>query len=207
MQNNGDMQIEHPSTFSNHQSHQNKQNRNFILADNAKYLTSLSSDKRASAREVLKQKQNEAKEKRKQEKIMKKMKQRQNLLKDKGIKMNKNEKDQLFGYLIEYKQVLTPQMDNCNIQIHLAMRNRNHNLVIYWRDELKKLQDCYAQFQQQSVAIKTEINDSNTNANTIDLHTMTLDEAVIALKNKISRIVSSNISNKIYYIKCIDLGV
>lgn len=171
------------------------------MHQNNKFFKPLEFERRVSANDLLKQKQNEAKEKKKQEKIRKNMEKRQNLLKDKAIKLSYNQKEELFDCLIEYRKVLMPQMQNCRMQIEIALGTKNFNSLNYWKGELKNLQEVYARFQKQAVDIKMEVNDSNHNSNTIDLHSMTVDEALIALENKINGIVSFEYVDKKYFIK------
>ena len=106
--------------------------------------------------------------------------------------MTQKEKDELFNSLREFRVVLEPEMNKIVVKIRTAVAARNPQEEEYWRSELKKLQDYYLLCQKQSISIKLQANQSKSEGHILDLHCLTVDESLIALKEKISECVSQN---------------
>ena len=83
-----------------------------------------------------------------------------------------------------------PMIRECKSEIREAIKYKDQSAYEYWQEKLEKYNEAYKQHQLQAIEIKFEINDSNSNENTIDLHSLTKDEALILLQNKISEKVS-----------------
>lgn len=161
-----------------------------------------------SAKDRVIQKRRERKQRRKQERKRQKLLNRENeinkqLEKKKKIKLSNKEKDDLFfvckwlvGVMLcclvnEYCQVIMPMIREWKDELRQAIRYRDQKACEYWQERLEKFNEAYKQHQQQAIDIKSEINESNSNNNTIDLHSLTKDEALILLQTKVAEKVSN----------------
>lgn len=139
-----------------------------------------------SGQEIMNKKKRETIAKQKQARANARIEKKKKKLAKKLNKKNRltmQEKDDLFLCLHEYYQVLIPEINQCKIQLNLARRMKDMNAFNHWNTELEKLNTAYKLFQQQSIEIKKEANESDMN--TIDLHAMIRDEAMVALHSKI----------------------
>ncbi|CAI2367135.1 unnamed protein product [Moneuplotes crassus] len=111
--------------------------------------------------------------------------------------LNNTEKDQLFSCLKEFRTVLDPQISK--IQCHILTCQKSKDLAgqAYWETELGKLRKYYEMYKKQSIDIKMEANNSKEEGHVLDLHVMTVDEAVDALKDKIEECVALVNSQKL----------
>ena len=89
----------------------------------------------------------------------------------------------------EYRAVFEPKIKECIDMIKKWKLAGNKQLEQEWSIELKKNSEYFKLARKQAIEIKKEANASVDGTNIIDLHSMTLDEAMIALDDKIKEAV------------------
>ena len=93
--------------------------------------------------------------------------------------------DGLYKMLNDYNVVLRPEIRYWKYKLNRALKYKKFKAITYWKNRLKELQDTYMLYQKQAIEIKTEANLTDLDKNKLDLHSMTLSEALFAVKSYI----------------------
>ncbi|CAI2367523.1 unnamed protein product [Moneuplotes crassus] len=131
-----------------------------------------------SAEEIVNQKKRQRKLKKSQNKI-------NDAIANNSPNQSLKDRDELFKCLRHFRDELKPEIYQAAWNIKQCHINRDFKSKKYWQKELKKLQIVYEQYRRQAIEIKIEANCSKEEGHILDLHSLTVDEALIALDQKL----------------------
>ena len=89
---------------------------------------------------------------------------------------------ELFTLLQEYSNVIRPEIRFCKYKLRKALKYKNAKASCFYKEKIRELQEVFMMYQKQAVEIKLESNSTDLERNTIDLHSLTLFEALLIVK-------------------------